>query len=113
MSAQVTNIFTKYDSTPYSTQSGQFPFLDIGGVFTLYTTSYDPALLKGLSWSQIAAKLSNPADPVTKAIVGNANILTAATCIATADQPASVCNSTTSNTIQVIEQALEQIKPKG
>ena len=110
MNAQVTNVFTKYDSTPYTTQSGQFPFLDIGGVFTLYTTSYDPVLLKNLSWSQIAAKLSNASDPVTKAIVGNANILTAATCIATGDQPSSVCGN---NTIQVIEQALAQIKPKG
>lgn len=110
MSAQVTNVFTKYDTTPYTTESGQFPFLDIGGVFTLYTTSYDPVLLKGLTWAQIAAKLSNASDPVTKAIVGNANILTAATCIATGNQPSSVCSD---NTIQVIEQALAQIKPKG
>ena len=110
MSAQVTKIFTTYDTTPWTSQSGQFPFIDIGGVFTLYTTSYDPVLLKGLSWGQIAAKLSNPSDPVTKAIVGNANILTAATCIATSNQPSSVC---TNSTIQVIEQALAQIKPKG
>ncbi|MGA8633308.1 MAG: DUF929 family protein [Candidatus Dormiibacterota bacterium] len=108
MNAQVTSVFTKYDSTPYTTQSGQFPFLDIGGVFTLYTTSYDPAILKDLTWAQIAAKLSNASDPVTKAIVGNANILTAATCIATGDQPSSVCSN---NTIQVIEQALAKIKP--
>jgi Domain of unknown function (DUF929) len=113
MSAQVTNVFTQYDNTPYAISQGGFPFVDIGGVFNLYSTSYDPALLKDLSWSQIAAKLSNPADPVTKAIVGNANILTAATCIATGNQPSSVCSSTTSNTIQVIEQALAQIKPKG
>jgi hypothetical protein len=110
MSAQVTKIFTTYDTTPWTSQSGQFPFIDIGGVFTLYTTSYDPVLLKSLSWAQIAAKLSNPSDPVTKAIVGNANILTAATCIATANQPSSVCSD---NTIQVIEQALLKIKPTG
>ncbi len=111
MSAQVTNIFTTYDTPPYAIASGGFPFLDIGGVFNLYTTSYDPAILQNLSWSQITAKLSNPSDPVTKAIVGNANILTAATCIATGNQPSSVCTS--NNTIQVIEQALAQIKPKG
>ena len=46
-----------------------------------------PATLKNLSWSQIAAKLSNPNDQVTKDIVGNANILTAATCIAPGDNP--------------------------
>ena len=53
-------------------------------------------------------QFANPSDPVTKAIVGNANILTAATCIATGDQPSSVCSN---NTIQVIEQALAKIKP--
>jgi len=110
MTAQISKIFTTYDQTPFTSQSGQFPFIDIGGVFTLYTTSYDPVILKNLSWAQIAAKLSNPTDPVTKAIVGNANILTAATCIATANVPSSVC---TNSTIQVIEQALAQIKPKA
>jgi hypothetical protein len=109
MSSQISSIFTKYDQPPYSTQSGQFPFIDIGGVFTLFSTSYTPQLLANLSWSQIAAKLSNATDPVTQAIVGNANILTAATCIATGDQPSSVCSSPT---IQSIEQGLKTIKPK-
>jgi Domain of unknown function (DUF929) len=109
MSTQISNIFTKYDHPPYTQQSGQFPFVDIGGVFSLYSTSYDPAILKNLSWNQIAAKLSNASDPVTKAIVGNANILTAATCIATLDQPSSVCSS---STIQSIEQGLKTIKAK-
>ena len=109
MSSKISSIFTKYDQPPYSTQSGQFPFLDIGGVFTLLSTSYSPQLLAGLSWSQIAAKLSNASDPVTMAIVGNANILTAATCIATGDSPSSVCSS---STIQNIEQGLKTIKPK-
>lgn len=107
MSTQVSNIFTKWNATPYTTTSGQFPFIDIGGVFSLYSTSYDPANLKSLSWGQIAAKLSNPNDQVTKDIVGNANILTAATCIATGDQPSSACSS---STIQNIEQVLKAIK---
>jgi hypothetical protein len=108
MTTQISNIFTKYDQPPYTTQSGQYPFIDIGGLFSLHTTSYDPALLANLTWSQIAAKLSNASDPVTQAIVGNANILTAATCIATGDQPSTVCSSTM---IQSIEQGLKTIKP--
>ena len=115
MTTQIANIFTKYDNPPYTSESGQYPFINIGGVFSLHSTSYSPALLEAgstpLSWSQIAAKLSNPSDPVTQAIVGNANILTAATCIATGDSPASVCSPTTSNTIQAIENALKAIKP--
>jgi hypothetical protein len=109
MTTQISNIFTKYNNPPYTAQSGQFPFIDIGGVFSLYSTSYTPGDLKDLSWSQIAAKLSNPNDQVTKDVVGNANILTAATCIATGDQPSSVCSS---STIQSIEQGLKTIKAK-
>lgn len=110
MSPQITNVFTKWDQPPYTTKTDQFPFLDIGGVFSLYTTSYTPGDLTNLTWSQIATKLSNPNDKVTQEIVGNANILTAATCIATGDQPSSVCSS---STIQSIEQGLKTIKAKG
>jgi thiol-disulfide isomerase/thioredoxin len=108
MSSATQNLFTKYDAPPYTTLAQQFPFIDIGGLFTLYTTSYDPATLKNLSWQQIATKLSNPSDPVTQEIVGNANILTAATCIATGDQPASVCSG---SVIQSIEPTLKAEKP--
>ncbi len=90
MTTQISHIFTTYDQPPYTTQSGQFPFIDIGGVFSLYSTSYTPADLANLTWSQIAAKLSNPNDQVTKDIVGNANILTAATCIAIGDRRSAV-----------------------
>ncbi len=103
------NTFAKWDQTPYTTEAGGFPFVDIGGLYNLYATSYSPGDLANLSWSQIAAKLSNPNDPVTKDIVGNANILTAATCIATVDQPASACSS---STIQTIEATLRTFKVK-
>lgn len=101
------SLFTKYDTPPYTTQAAGFPFIDIGGLYVLYSTSYSPNLLKNLTWDQIASKLSNPNDPVTQAIVGNANIMTAATCIATGDVPASVCSS---STIQAIEPALKAEK---
>jgi hypothetical protein len=101
------SLFSKYDIPPYTTQAAGFPFIDIGGLYVLYSTSYSPSLLTKLTWDQIASKLSNPSDPVTKAIVGNANIMTAATCIATGDVPASVCSS---STIQAIEPALKAEK---
>jgi hypothetical protein len=100
-------LFLKYDVPPYTTQAQGFPFIDIGGLYVLYSTSYSPTLLANLTWDQIAAKLKNPSDPVTQAIVGNANIMTAATCIATRDIPASVCSS---STIQAIEPSLKALK---
>jgi Domain of unknown function (DUF929) len=101
------SLFVKYDTPPYTTQAQGFPFIDIGGLYVLYSTSYSPRLLANLTWDQIAAKLKNPSDPVTQAIVGNANIMTAATCIATQDIPASVCSS---STIQAIEPSLKALK---
>jgi hypothetical protein len=110
MSAATTKIVDNWDKPPYTTEAGQFPFIDIGGVFTLLTTSYDPADLKGLSWTQIGNDLSDPTSTVAKDIIGNANILTAATCIATGDTPPSVCSS---STIQNIETGLKQIKAQS
>jgi hypothetical protein len=109
--SQAAGLFLKYDTPPYTTQAQGFPFIDIGGLYGLYATSYSPSLLAPnsvpLTWDQIAAKLKNPSDPVTQAIVGNANIMTAATCIATQDIPASVCSS---STIQAIEPSLKALK---
>ncbi len=106
-SAQVSALFSKYGTPPYTSTTGGFPFIDIAGLYTLYNTSYNPQILANLTWQQIATKLKNPTDPVTLAIVGNANIMTAATCIATGDLPSSVC---TTPTIQAIEPTLKALK---
>jgi hypothetical protein len=106
-SSQVSALFTKYGTPPYTSTTGGFPFIDVAGLYTLYNTSYTPQILANLTWQQIATKLKDPTDPVTQAIVGNANIMTAATCIATDDVPSSVC---TTPTIQAIEPTLKALK---
>ena len=110
MSAATQAIVEKWDQPPYTAEGAQFPFIDIGGVFTLLTTSYNPADLAGLTWNQIGNDLSNPTSTVAKDIIGNANILTAATCVATGDTPSSVCSSPT---IQNIEATLKAIKAQS
>lgn len=81
-----------------------FPFLDIGNKYQTGPL-YDPAVLANLSQQQIAQKLSNPDDTVTKNIVGGANYLTAAICSTLQNKPASVC---TQGPIPSIEQSLGQ-----
>ncbi len=103
-SAQVESVYTTYDQPPYTVQATGVPFLDIAGRFVLYAPSYDPGLLQGLTWTQIASDLGKPSSSVTRAIVGNANWITAAVCLADGNQPSSVC---TSATIQGIETALD------
>jgi hypothetical protein len=85
------NVWVTY-SAHFGTSEG-FPFLDIGNKVFAIGLSYDPKILSGLSQSDIAAKLRKPRDPVTQAIVGTANYLTAAICSITNHQPASVCTA--------------------
>ena len=55
--------------------------------------SYDVGVLEGKTHAQIADALSDPADPVSKAVNGSANVLTALICRTTDGQPADVCTA--------------------
>jgi len=57
------------------------------------TATYDPQVLHGQTWSQIAAALATPAAPVAQGVDGSANLFTAAICKMTGNQPASVCTT--------------------
>jgi len=76
-------IWAKYDANSY-------PFIDVGGKYMI-TIIYDPAVLAGKTWSQIAAALHDPASPIAQGAVGAANYLIAAICKTTGNTPASVC----------------------
>jgi hypothetical protein len=102
LTSQYQSVYNTYDQPPYTDSSG-FPFLDIAGQFVLAETSFNPTILQGLTWTQIASDLGNPSNSITQAIVGNANYLAAAICIADSNQPSSVCGSAT---IQSLETAL-------
>jgi thiol-disulfide isomerase/thioredoxin len=79
-------IWNKYDP------SNGYPFIDIGNKFIAGTT-YNPQVLQGLTWSQIAADLQNPSSPVAQGAAGSANMFTAAICKITGNAPASVCTA--------------------
>ncbi len=69
-----------------------YPFIDIANQYRA-GPFYDPSVLANLSQKDIANKLSDPNDTVTKNIVGAANYMTAAICAVTKNQPASVCSA--------------------
>ncbi len=97
-------LLTKYDAPPYvsSADAGAIPFIYFGGKYLSVGASYDATVLSGLKWNQIAADLSNPDSPVTKAIAGTANHITAAICKMTGNQPASACTAA----VQSLEKGL-------
>jgi thiol-disulfide isomerase/thioredoxin len=76
----------------YEPPGNSYPFIDIGNKFVA-TTTYNPQVLQGLSWNQIANDLHNPSSPVAQGAVGSANLLTAAICKVTGNAPASVCTA--------------------
>ncbi len=89
-------LLARYDAPPYvpSGYNGSIPFIDFGNKYAIIGASYSPQVLAGLSWSQIAADLSNPDSPVARAVDGTANYITSAICSMTGDQPASACPAT-------------------
>jgi Domain of unknown function (DUF929) len=72
---------------------GAIPFVDIGNRYVLPATQYMPSALAGLSWAQVAAAMHSPASAVGKDVDGAANVITAAICRLTKNQPAGVCTS--------------------
>jgi Domain of unknown function (DUF929) len=79
-------VWNKYDANSY-------PFIDIGNRYIISGPTYNPAILAGLTWAQVAAALQNPSSPVAQAVDGSANLITAAICKMTNGQPGSVCSS--------------------
>jgi hypothetical protein len=83
-------LLDKYDAA----YQGAIPFIDYGNRYLSVGASYNPAILSGLTWAQIADDLHNPASPVARSVLGTANFATAAICSLTGNQPASACTST-------------------
>jgi thiol-disulfide isomerase/thioredoxin len=80
-------LIQKYDAA----NQGAIPFIDYGNKFMSVGASYNPGVLSGLSWSQIADDMRTPSNPVAQGVLGTANYATAAICGLTGDQPATAC----------------------
>ncbi|HEV2026913.1 MAG TPA: DUF929 family protein [Candidatus Dormibacteraeota bacterium] len=91
------SLLSKYN-TP-----GSIPFIDFGNRYASSGAMYLPDVLSGMSWQAVTDALAQPDSAQAKAILGSANLITAAVCKLTADQPATVCSSTS---IQAIEKTL-------
>ena len=86
-------VLARYDAPPQVPQAdaGSIPFIDFGNKFMVSGASYSYAVLQGKTWAQIAAALKNPSSPIAQGVDGAANMITAAICKLTGNQPASAC----------------------
>jgi hypothetical protein len=91
-------LIARYDS------GGTIPFLDFGNRYSSTGAYYLPDVISGVSWLALADTLKQPDSKEAKAIIGSANLITAAICKMNGDQPASVCSSAT---IQNLENNLK------
>ena len=72
---------------------GAIPFMDIAGKYVQVgnLSPLSPTLLAGKSWAQVSAAMNDPSSALGKAIIGNANYMTAAICTTLGNKPASAC----------------------
>lgn len=100
-------LFSTYDVPPYidAANAGSIPFIEIGNKFVAIGSGsgYSPTDLAGKQWTDIANSLADTSSAISKHILGSANYLTAGICIATGQQPGSVCST---DVIQTIEKTL-------
>ena len=93
LQAEGAQLLQTYDAPPYvpAGTNGFIPWVDIGNRYAMQGSGFAPVLMGNLDWGHVVTRLSNPGDPITRAIVGEANQVTAAICSATSMQPASAC----------------------
>jgi hypothetical protein len=90
-------VISRYDA------SGTIPFVDFGNRYAFTGAMYSPDVIGGMSWQAVADTLKQPDSAQAKAIIGSADLITAAVCKMSSDQPATVCGSAT---IQDLEKKL-------
>jgi hypothetical protein len=70
-----------------------YPFIDFGNKYLINGPQFDPAILAGLSYAQVAQQMRDPSSNVAKGVLGAANYVTAAICKITNNAPSSVCSA--------------------
>ena len=89
--AQESALFSKFDTSPYTSSAGSIPFVSIGGRAFVFGASFTPAVLANLSQAQIAKDLTSASSSVGRPIIATANMITAGICYSTKDLPHTVC----------------------
>jgi Domain of unknown function (DUF929) len=100
-------LLSTYDAPPYTdaANAGSIPFIDIANKYIAIglPSGFSPQDLAGKQWSDIANSLADTSSTLSQHVLGSANYLTAGICIATGQQPGSVCST---DAIQAIEKTL-------
>jgi hypothetical protein len=76
--------------------AGAIPFIDIANKYAQVGNlqPLTPDLLAGKTWAQVAAAMNDPSSDIGKAIIGNANYMTAAICKVIDNKATAACTPT-------------------
>jgi thiol-disulfide isomerase/thioredoxin len=85
--AQQNQVYRKYDP------QGNIPFIDFGNKYLINGVTFNPQVLQGKTWSQVASALNDESSPIAQGADGAANVITAEICKLTNDQPGNVCTA--------------------
>jgi thiol-disulfide isomerase/thioredoxin len=88
-------LIRKYDGPPYLDRqsAGGIPFMLVGGRYMWSGSPYNPGLLAGQTHAGIAGTLPGGSGSAARAILANANEITAAICAVDGNQPPDVCSA--------------------
>jgi hypothetical protein len=97
-------LMRKYDSPPYvaAASTGELPFIDVADQYVIAGAGFDPAVLADGTWQTIASSLSGTTSAQARAMLGSANVLTAAICAATGDRPLAVCQQPVVSSLEAV-----------
>jgi hypothetical protein len=70
---------------------GSIPFLYLGGKYFEVGAPFSPQPMQDLDWEQIVEQLEQGGNAIWQDVIGDANVLTAAICGLTNQQPSDVC----------------------
>jgi len=95
-------LMNMYDAPPYvaAESTGAIPFIDFADTYLISGSTYSPQVLQGLSADEIASAMADPTTDVSRGAIGSANMISAAICKLTGDEPSNVCSDPA---IQAIE----------
>src|ERR1700761_7235542 len=73
--------------------SGSIPFFSIANKYVQVgnLSPLTPSILAGQTWAQVAAAMNDPSSSIGKAIIGNANIMTAGICKVINNKATAAC----------------------
>jgi thiol-disulfide isomerase/thioredoxin len=84
---QQNQVWRKYDP------QGNIPFIDFGNKYLINGVTFNPQVLQGKTWAEVAAALNDKTSAIAQGADGSANVITAAICKMTNDQPSNVCTA--------------------